>query len=221
MNGLTDLSLERQLYDDGIRRVIGMDEVGRGCTAGPVGVGAVWFSLDELLAEPAGIPEGLNDSKQITPARRPGVAQSVRDWQDHAQVSYASAAEIDEIGLTAALALAGRRALAELPEADVVLLDGKHNWLSYEPSLVDAHLFADADAAVPEVRTFIKGDGRIVTIAAASVIAKVDRDALMVELDAQFPEYGWAGNKGYPSPAHKRAVAEFGPTEWHRRSFAL
>lgn len=221
MIGLTDLSLEAQLAAEGIRSVIGMDEVGRGCIAGPIGVGAVRFELDDLLAAPDSIPAGLNDSKKISPGRRPGVAQAVRDWQEHAQVSCASAAEIDEIGVTAALALAGRRALAELPQADLVLLDGKHSWLTHEPSLVDAHFFAALEKPVPEVRTYIKGDGTIVSIAAASVIAKVDRDALMVALDEQHPGYGWARNKGYPSPAHKRAVAEFGPTPQHRKSFAL
>ncbi|MYM20089.1 ribonuclease HII [Brevibacterium sp. 5221] len=198
-----------------------MDEVGRGCTAGPVGVGAVRFDLARLLAEP--VPAGIRDSKQLRPAARLAADRAVRAWQPHSAVAYAQPAEIDALGLSLALCLAGRRCLAALPPADLVLLDGSFDWLG-RPLTLDAHAVFDSAAAevgVPPVRTFVKGDGWLVTIAAASVIAKVARDELMAGLAARFPGYGWESNAGYPSPVHKAAVASLGPTPWHRRSFRL
>lgn len=223
--GLHDLALERELLAAGVRCVVGMDEVGRGCIAGPVGVGAAWFDLPTLLAgdDPeAAVPPGIDDSKKLTRSARAQRAESIRQWQPHTAVAYAQPAEIDALGMTMAQCLAGRRALAGLPAADVVLLDGSFDWLS-RPLTLDAalHFGPAADVAVPAVRTFIKGDGTFVTIAAASVLAKVDRDAHMLELAAQCPGYGWEHNAGYPSPAHKAAVAQLGITEHHRRSFKL
>ncbi|GAA2004981.1 ribonuclease HII [Brevibacterium samyangense] len=216
--GLTDLGLETSLREAGIRSVIGIDEVGRGCTAGPVGVGAVWFDLDEMLA--GSVPQGIDDSKRISAARRPELARTVAQWQPAHAVTYASPAEIDALGMSLALCLAGRRALAELPPADLVLLDGSFDWLSLPLTLDCLSVFGDAaEVAVPEVRTFVKGDGTHVTIAAASLLAKVDRDALMCRLAEEHPGYGWERNAGYPAPVHKAAVAELGLTVHHRRSF--
>lgn len=203
--GLTDLTHERDLLAAGVKSVVGMDEVGRGCIAGPVGVGAVWFDLATLVSAPL-IP-GLRDSKKLAPSPRALAADAVRATWVHHAVGYASPGEIDELGLSAALRLAGRRALAELPACDVVMLDGSFNWLGEEGK--------------PQVRTYVKGDDTYIPIAAASVIAKVDRDTLMERLDAEHPGYGWATNKGYPSPAHKEAVRVSGVTKWHRRSFRL
>lgn len=223
--GLRDLSLERELLAAGIGSVIGVDEVGRGCIAGPVGVGAAWFDLAALLAgdDPeAAVPAGIDDSKRLTPAARVVGAQRIRGWQPHTAVAYALPAEIDALGMTMAQCLAGRRALSVLPPAALVLLDGSFDWLSRPLTLDSLDVFGEAaEVAVPPVRTFVKGDGRIVTIACASVLAKVDRDALMHGLAEAFPGYGWESNAGYPSPAHKAAVAELGVTEHHRRSFKL
>lgn len=218
--GLTDLTLERELLAAGVRTLIGMDEVGRGCLAGPVGVGAVHFDLAALAA--AEVPAGIHDSKQLSHPTRTRVAEVIAGWQPHRSVAYASPAEIDTLGLSSALCLAGRRALGQLPGADLVLLDGHFDWLSL-PLTFDA-LTAYGDAAevvIPPVRTVIKGDGTHVTIAAASVLAKVGRDALMTELAAQIPAYGWERNAGYPTPFHRAALAEHGVSTHHRRSFRL
>ena len=218
--GLSDLTLERSLLEAGVRSVIGVDEVGRGCIAGPVGVGAVWFDLEVLCS--GEVPAGIHDSKQLTAGTRSGIADTVRAWQPHTAVAYAQAHEIDALGMTLALCLAGRRALVTLPPADLVLLDGSFDWLGKDLPLDAAVMFGDAAwVDVPPVRTFVKGDGTYVTIAAASVVAKVDRDELMSALARDFPQYGWEKNAGYPSPAHKAAVREHGPTRWHRRSFKL
>ncbi|MGW9826776.1 ribonuclease HII [Brevibacterium pityocampae] len=218
--GLTDLSLERELLASGVRTLIGMDEVGRGCLAGPVGVGAVHFDLAALTA--AEVPAGIHDSKQLSIPARARIAEVVAAWQPHRAVAYASPAEIDALGLSSALCLAGRRALAGLPGADLVLLDGSFDWLSL-PLTFDAleHYGDAAGVVVPPVRTVVKGDGTHVTIAAASVLAKVGRDGLMAELAEQFPAYGWERNAGYPAPVHRAAIAEHGATVHHRRSFRL
>lgn len=218
--GLTDLTLERELLAAGVRSIIGMDEVGRGCLAGPVAVGAVRFDLASLLA--AEVPAGIRDSKQLSIASRRRIAEVIGAWQEHRAVAYASPAEIDALGMSSALCLAGRRALSALPAADLVLLDGSFDWLS-RPLTFDAleHYGEAADVVVPEVRTVVKGDGTHVTIAAPSVLAKVDRDALMRDLAAEFPVYGWERNAGYPAPLHRAAIAEHGISVHHRRSFRL
>ena len=218
--GLSDLSFERSLYEAGIRMVIGMDEVGRGCIAGPVGVGAACFDLEALLA--AQVPAGLRDSKKLSASRREKIAAEVRDYAAGSTVAYASAGEIDQLGMTLALCLAGRRALAALPPADLVMLDGSFDWLSADLTLDAAAAFGPAaGVAIPPVQMFVKGDDTYVPIAAASVLAKVDRDALMTQLAQQFPHYGWERNAGYPTPAHKSAVARHGAAIWHRKSFKL
>jgi ribonuclease HII len=143
-------------------------------------------------------------------------------------VGHAEPEEIDEFGLTAALRLAGERALSELPEPpDLVLLDGSHDWLS-RPT-VQGDLFADTTAAgdrwglqaAPRVTTRVKADLTCASVAAASVLAKVERDGLMRVLGTQVPDYGWAFNMGYSSPEHVQALERIGPSQWHRRSWNL
>ncbi|MCQ9384921.1 ribonuclease HII [Brevibacterium sp. 50QC2O2] len=223
--GLTDLTLERELLASGIESVIGMDEVGRGCIAGPVGVGAARFDLPTLLAGEAPesrIPAGLDDSKKLSATARTSMVEAIAGWNPHTAVAYAQPAEIDALGISLALCLAGRRALSQLTPADLVLLDGSFDWLSQNLTLDAAAVFGpSAEVPVPPVRTFVKGDGTYVTIAAASVVAKVARDELMHALAVDFPGYGWESNAGYPSPAHKAAVAQLGITSHHRRSFKL
>ena len=199
----------------GAQLVAGMDEVGRGALAGPVSVGVVVVDATTPTA-----PHGLADSKMLSaPARQALVPLVVRWGRAHA-VGHASAAEIDQVGIIGALRLAGERALEQVEQAlgpvTTVLLDGSHDWLT--PA---ADLFADEVATVRRVHMQVKADQRCSCVAGASVVAKVTRDALMTDLDAQHPAYCWAQNKGYASPAHLAALERHGPTTWHRRSWRL
>lgn len=209
---------ERALQRDGYRLVAGMDEVGRGALAGPVSVGVV--VIDETTRT---VPQGVKDSKLLSPAARERAVPAVRRWAvDHA-VGHASATEIDRIGIMAALRLAGVRALQTLQvRPDVIVLDGNHDWLT-DPSAVG--LLALADPATPTARpmppvtTLIKADMICSSVAAASVLAKVERDTLLVDLHQGHPQYNWAGNKGYSAPDHLAAIRTHGPCELHRRSW--
>lgn len=188
--------------------MIGVDEVGRGAIAGPVAVGAVAadvWSVESLA--------GVRDSKLLTERRREALAEGVRAWGTARAVGLATAAEVDAQGIIAALGLAARRALVELHEAGVgilaatVLLDGSHDWLS--PALQSR----------PRIVTRVKADRDCSVVATASVLAKVERDRLMIDADAQHPGYGWSGNKGYGSAQHLAAIAELGATPMHRRTW--
>jgi ribonuclease HII len=192
-------SVERSMRATlGVRTVAGVDEVGRGAWAGPVTVCAAVTGLRRP-------PEGLTDSKLLTPKRRTELAAILTRWVTSYALGHASNEEIDELGMTAALRLAAIRALEALPERpDAVILDGKHNYLGGPWT----------------VRTVIKGDQSCVAVAAASVIAKVQRDGAMAELDPQYTPFAFADNAGYPSPVHRRALEEFGPTGHHRLSWA-
>lgn len=190
--------------------VIGVDEVGRGAIAGPLAVGACAVTAASLEQD---APAGLRDSKLLTPARREALAPDVASWAFATGIGWASAAEIDEFGITQCLAAAAMRALASLWEQGVpvdtaaVLLDGSHDWLS---PLLSAPL---------DVTVRAKADRDCTSVAAASVIAKVARDARMRELSASFPAYDWAKNKGYGSAAHRDAVREHGPCAEHRHTW--
>ncbi len=182
----------------GVKVVAGVDEVGRGAWAGPVTVCAAVTGLRRP-------PDGLTDSKLLTVKRRGVLAGQLLGWvADHA-LGHASPEEIDILGMTAALRLAAVRALDGLSaRPDAVILDGKHDYLG-----------------VPwRVRTVIKGDQSCVSVAAASVIAKVYRDAHMAELGADHAAFRFADNAGYPSPVHRAALEEWGPTPHHRMSWA-
>jgi len=222
------LDRERALWDAGARVVVGVDEVGRGALAGPVCVGVTALEPTDTW------PEGLADSKELTPARRDTMSKVLAGYGIARAVGHASAAEIDAHGIVPALRLAGMRALQALAQAgaapDAILLDGKHDWLT--PAAID--LFAGVvemesdgpplplpDVAVPPVTMVIGGDNLCASIAAGSVIAKVERDALMVAAHVAHPEYGWAGNKGYGAAGHLDALRRLGPTAWHRTSWSL
>lgn len=198
---------ELELLSSGASLVIGMDEVGRGAIAGPVTVGVCVVSLETVDA-----PPGLRDSKLLSPARREALASLVRDWAFVACGS-ASAAEIDELGISACLGIAGKRALIGLHDAGVrvgeavVVLDGSHNWLN--PAL----------ASPLRVVTRTKADRDCAVVAGASVVAKVERDSVMIALSEKYPSYAWDGNKGYGSAAHFDAIALLGATEHHRRTW--
>lgn len=209
------LRLERELQRAGHRVLAGMDEVGRGALAGPVSVGVV--VIDETSRS---APTGVKDSKLLTAAAREVMVPRLTRWARAHAVGHASAHEIDEIGIIAALRLAGTRALAALDVVpDLVLLDGNHDWLT-DPEEVGllAHL---TGTTTPPVRTMIKGDMRCSSVAAASVLAKVERDGMMAELDREHPHYCWADNKGYSAGAHMDALSVHGPCDHHRRSWSL
>lgn len=210
------LRVERSLQRAGHRILAGMDEVGRGALAGPVTVGVVL--IDERCRS---APQGIRDSKLLTAAARKGLVPRVHRWALGSAVGHASPAEIDEVGIIAALRLAGSRALAALDiTPDLVILDGNHDWLT-APEDVGLFAYAGDGPATQPVMTMIKADLRCSSVAAASVIAKVTRDELMVSLSAEHPAYGWEENKGYAAPDHLDALRTQGPCELHRRSWRL
>ncbi|WP_130176411.1 ribonuclease HII [Cryobacterium sp. SO1] len=202
------LEVELAMLAAGASCVIGCDEVGRGALAGPVAVGVA-----VVTADVGAFPVGLRDSKLLSEPRRELLAPLAVAWVKHSAVGLASAHEVDEVGIIAALGLAGKRALAQL-HADgvdivggVVLLDGNDDWLN------------KALATPLAVVTRIKADQDCASVSAASVIAKVHRDRLMIAADIATPGYGWTGNKGYGSAAHMSAIGELGASEHHRRSW--
>ncbi|GEN79343.1 ribonuclease HII [Actinotalea fermentans] len=228
-----DLRHERTLLRAGARVVVGMDEVGRGALAGPVSVGAVAVDLTTRAC-----PKGVADSKLLSALARERLLPALGRWGTARAVGHASPQEIDAVGIVAALRLAGRRALASLGVVpDVVLLDGSHDWLSAprQPQLFelgptvslpadggfDGVAFDDAAFGDVVVHTRVKADRTCASVAAASVLAKCERDALMVGLAAEHPEYCWAENKGYGAPEHLQALRSLGPTPLHRRSWRL
>ncbi len=220
-----NLRLEKELLRGGTARLAAMDEVGRGALAGPVTVGVV-----VVTAKIGRVPLGLADSKLLTPAAREALVTPIRRWVTEFAVGHASPAEIDTIGIIAALRLAGRRALGALSEpVDAVLLDGNHNYLS-EPALVaaqsdDPPLFDVLPVVTgpvePVVHVRIKADLTCAAVAGASVLAKTERDRLLVQLHPTHPVYGFAENKGYGTPDHVAALREYGPSPVHRRSWRL
>ncbi|WP_417839330.1 ribonuclease HII [Tritonibacter scottomollicae] len=191
-----DFSLEEAALNRGYLRIAGVDEVGRGPLAGPVTAAAVVLNL-------ADIPAGLNDSKKLSAKKRVAVESEIQARADWA-VAHASVEEIDSHNILRASHLAMERAVAALdPLPDYLLIDG---------NLIPRGLAISAEAVV-------KGDGRSVSIAAASILAKEARDRVMVDLAQQFPGYGWEKNAGYPSKQHRDALVKLGVTPHHRRSF--
>lgn len=207
------LEFEYSLLDAGANFVVGIDEVGRGALAGPVSVGAA--VVDRSVGP---MPTGLADSKLIPSKKREVLVPQVQSWVIAYAVGHATPAEIDDVGIVAALRRAAIRALSQLSVTpDVAILDGSHDWLT-----ASNDLFADnPELITPTVRVRVKADQDCASVAAASVLAKVERDALMISLDAAFPGYGLAGNKGYGSEGHRAAIARIGATEIHRRSWNL
>ncbi|GHG83802.1 ribonuclease HII [Pseudodonghicola xiamenensis] len=191
-----DYHLEEELHAQGFLRVAGVDEVGRGPIAGPVTAAAVILS-------PGAIPEGLNDSKQLTARRREALEQALITAAE-VSIAHASVEEIDEINILRASHLAMERAVAALdPPPDFLLIDG---------NMIPRGLTIPA-------RAVVKGDATSVSISAASIMAKTCRDRLMVDLAQHYPGYGWETNAGYPSKSHKNALRDLGITPHHRRSF--
>ena len=201
MSAAPTLRVERELLrESGVRWLASVDEVGRGALGGPVSVGVVLVELDTRSA-----PTGVRDSKLLTPAARTRLVPRLQRWAPAWAVGHASAAEIDAVGILRALRVAGERAFAALPHRpDHILLDGSYDWVS-----------------PPPVTVRVKADMSCSSVAAASVLAKTTRDALMVDLSERYPAYGWAVNKGYASPEHLDALRRLGPCEEHRRSWSL
>ncbi|MGI8988304.1 MAG: ribonuclease HII [Bryobacteraceae bacterium] len=188
-------ALERELHSRGFFAIAGADEVGRGSLFGAVVAAAVILSPDSPV-------RGLNDSKQIEPERRAILAARIRDRALAWAVASVDAATIDRINIYQASRLAMRLAIQQLrPAPDFLLIDA-----------------VSLDLPIPQC-PLIQGDERCHAIAAASIVAKVHRDAAMCSWDAQFPEYGLARHKGYQTPEHMRALERFGPTPLHRLSF--
>jgi ribonuclease HII len=188
-------TLEGDLRARGFAHVAGVDEVGRGCLFGPVVAGAVILSPDRPI-------RGLNDSKLLEPERREVLAERIHERAIAWAVAAVDSAAIDAINIYQASRLAMRKAIEQLrPAPDFLLIDA-----------------VPIDLPVPQ-RSLIKGDMRCHAIAAASIVAKVYRDALMCIWDEVFPGYGLASHKGYSTPEHWKALRELGPTPLHRLSF--
>ena len=212
------LDFENNLFSRGAKLIAGMDEVGRGCLAGPESVGDAVISIDCINP-----PENLADSKLLTHEQREELLPLVKTWVKDFAVGHASNDEIDEIGLTRALRRAGRRALVQLEtRPDHLILDGKHNWLMPEKETQNMfeQEFDDGPLSVDlKIITQIKADLTCASVAAASIVAKTTRDQMMAELSKEFPNYFWAENKGYAAPEHLEAIKSFGATKYHRVSW--
>ncbi len=193
------LALEKKLRRRGFKCVCGVDEAGRGPLAGPVVAAAVIL--------PANFdPEGIADSKKLTPQRRQRAYEKITAKAHSFAVAASSVAEIDEVNILAATLLAMRRAITGLVETpDYVIVDGNR-------------LIPDLKSAQ---ETVIGGDGRVLSVACASILAKVERDRIMQEYHQHFPEYGFDQHKGYPTRQHRLMIAKHGVIAIHRRSFNL
>ncbi len=175
----------------------GVDEAGRGPLAGPVVAAAA------IILSPARLPDGIDDSKRLSAARRVALLKALADCAVYA-VGTASVAEIDGINILQATMLAMRRAVARLP-------------LRPDAALIDGNRVPDLTCAA---HMLVRGDGRSLSIAAASIVAKVTRDRIMARLAGRYPDYGWERNAGYGTRGHRDALMRFGPTPHHRLSFA-
>ena len=196
-----DLQEELDLYAAGHTRVAGLDEVGRGAWAGPVCAAAVVLPLDR--PDLPDLLTGVRDSKQLSPARREALLPVILDVAEAVEVGWATPTEVDERGVVPATQQAMARAVAEL--------DGRVDAL-----LVDYLRLPDLD--LPQ-RALPKADARCLSVASASIVAKVTRDRLMVALDRDLPGYGFARHKGYGTRQHREALARLGPSPIHRMSW--
>ena len=196
MSAVNLWEIEDALYEQGIRNICGVDEAGRGPLAGPVCAAAV------ILPEHLELP-GLNDSKKLTDKKRRELYPIIKEQAIAYGIGFASEEEIDEINILQATFLAMQRAIDQLEgKAEFALIDGNR----------------EKDFGIP-VMTVVKGDSRSASIAAASVLAKVARDDVMLAMAEEYPEYGFEIHKGYGTKAHYAALAEHGASPVHRQSF--
>lgn len=190
------LTVERELWDHDTVVVVGVDEVGRGAWAGPISVGAAVVPKDRRVYK-------IRDSKMLTEPEREALFDRIAGWCEAWAVGHASAQECDELGMSEAQRLAAHRALANLGSPpDHILVDG--NW-----------------DFVGGARRIVGGDRSSLSIAAASILAKVTRDRIMKEMAPSFPGYNFEANKGYPCPIHKATLQAVGPSSIHRRSWVF
>lgn len=188
---------EQQCWSEGKRWVAGVDEVGRGAWAGPLTVAAAVIPQDRRIYK-------VRDSKMLKEPERELLYERIVDWVDAWGVGHASEVECDQLGMSAAQKLAARRALEATGLApDHVLIDG--NW----------------DFVGGSITKIVKGDAKCLSIAAASIIAKVTRDRMMRAMAIEHPGYFFEDNKGYPCPRHRNALAQVGPSVVHRHSWAF
>lgn len=196
------LTYERRLWTDGYERIAGLDEAGRGCLAGPVVAAAV-------ILPPRLEIETIRDSKSISEEMRLDARQIIEEQAVAAAIARCSPTEIDARNILQAALEAMRRAASDCePSPDFVLVDGNQ----WDRDLVEAPWPHE---------TVVKGDAKSQSIAAASILAKTERDALMRQLHEKHPEYGWDSNVGYPTQQHYDALREHGATPYHRQSFTL
>jgi len=192
------LARERALWSAGDQIVVGMDEVGKGSWAGPLTLGAAVVPKDRRLYK-------VRDSKMLSEPEREAMFDRIANWCEAWSVGHATAAECDELGMSEAQRLAARRALAGLGvEPDHVLIDGNWDFIN--------------NGATTKI---VRGDATCLSIAAASILAKVTRDRLMREAALSYPAYVFDQNKGYPCPRHKAALQAQGPSPIHRKSWAF
>ena len=199
-----DTVFELELWNSGIQHIAGLDEAGRGALAGPVAVGAVILPNDKTLLYPT--LSGVRDSKQLSPLKRETLAPKIREITLAWAVGFATPEEIDMQGIVRATRLAALRALHQF-------------------TITPQYLLTDFRLELPQLEipqtSLVKGDARCLSIACASILAKTERDMLMSELDAQYPDYGLAKHKGYGTQAHRSAMKRMGLSPIHRRSFKL
>jgi ribonuclease HII len=193
------LNLEKRLWDQGLTRVVGVDEVGMAALAGPVVAAAV------LVTPGCRLIRAVRDSKVLTRAQRESLVPLIRERAPRIGIGAASVAEILRLNIYHASHLAMKRALRQIGEFDHVIVDGRR--------IVDPTFAPGRHSEV------VKGDTRSFAIAAASIVAKVTRDRLMAKLAARYPGYGWEHNCGYPTIDHRAALRERGVTPFHRHEF--
>ena len=192
------LAAERDLWERGAGVVVGVDEVGRGSWAGPLTVAAAVVPRDRRVYK-------IRDSKMLTEFEREALFGRVIDWVDRWAIGHASNAECDELGMAEAQRLAADRAIRRLDVTpDAILVDGNWDFVRR-----------------PGVRLMVRGDRTSLSIATASIVAKVTRDRIMRQLAPQYPGYNFESNKGYPCPTHRAAIAGWGPSSIHRRSWVF
>jgi len=199
-----DTLFESELWDSGVEYIAGLDEAGRGALAGPVSVGAVILPSDKALL--SSTLSGARDSKQMTPRMRESIKPHIIEVALEWAVGFATPEEIDLQGIVRATRLAALRALHQF-------------------TITPQYLLTDFRLELPQLnipqRSLIKGDARCLSIACASILAKTERDALMREIDSQYPGYGLAKHKGYGTQAHRSALKRLGLSEIHRRTFKV
>ena len=196
MDDKRSFKLEKKLLQEGYRLICGVDEAGRGCLCGPVIAGA-------CILDPSNIPEGIKDSKKLSAARREALFHEITATALAWQIGIVEPDIIDEINILEATKLAMHKSVANLDKKPDIVL-------------IDALRINDLQIAQ---KSYIKGDEEVVSIGAASIIAKVSRDRIMADYHNHFPQYNLKKNKGYPTSEHREALIRFGPSVIHRRTF--